>query len=110
MSYRTDLDDLVAPWRDHPRAQLRRHGRACYRTFRPVDGNNDLRKWMALGLFLVWATITLGEAFEVTTLGTIPYGTMSAVVYSIIGVQWGFELDQLPVSIDNSSDNEDDTQ
>jgi len=60
---------------------------------------------MAAGLFLVWSVITLGEAFGYTQLDTISYGIMSAAVYTIIGIQWGFEFDNLPITV-NQDDNE----
>jgi len=83
------------------------HATACYRVFVPVSGNNDLRKRLASLLMLTWTVVTLGIAFNVASLGIIQYGAMTAVIYTIIGIQWGFEVDGLaPISIEVHNDDE----
>jgi hypothetical protein len=89
---REDAKVLLVPWLSHPRAMCYLHAVALKRTFVPYDGNNNFRKVTASVLVFVWGTITLGIAFGVAQLGVIMYGAMTAVVYTIIGVQWGFEI------------------
>lgn len=98
MPLKEDYDEIVAPWKTNPRQHIHRHAVACKRVFIPYATNNDLRKYMASGLFLIWGVITLGESFGYTELDTISYGVMSAAVYAIIGIQWGFEFDNLPIT------------
>ena len=109
MDLRDDFYRAVDPWLERPRQQLRRHVRACGRSFVPVEGNNDFRKLLGLGLFLLWATLTLAQAFGYGSISTTWYGLMTAIVYTIIGIQWGFELNNLPITMDaNRTDGGDD--
>jgi len=98
MQLREDTRRAVVPWVHDPVHQLKRHAVACGRSFVPRSGNNDFRKLLGLGLFLVWATITLAQAFDYGEINTVWYGVMSAVIYTIIGIQWGFELENLPIA------------
>jgi len=100
MSLRDDAGQLLAPWRYRPRLMVVLHATACYRVFIPVPGNNDLRKRLASLLMLTWTVVTLGIAFNVASLGIIQYGAMTAVIYTIIGIQWGFELNNMPIAVD----------
>jgi hypothetical protein len=108
MTLHDDFTEIVAPWRNQPLTHIKNHAIACKRVFIPYPSNNNLRKYMAAGLFFLWSVITLGEAFGVTELDTISYGVMSAAVYAIIGIQWGFEFDNLPITYTN--DDDDDTE
>jgi len=65
---------------------------------------------MAGGLFTVCAILTLGTFFNVGSLGTISYGLITAVVFAIIGIQWGFEFDNLPVTYTNNESGSDSSE
>lgn len=91
-SLRDDAVAMLSPWVSDPRMMCWLHLVALGRTFVPRDGNNDFRKLTASVLMLVWSTISIGIAFDYATLGIIQYGAMTAVVYTIIGVQWGFQI------------------
>jgi len=95
-----DARRLVAPWRDHPCRQARRHLRACGLALVPTQENNDFRKLLGTGLFLVWCIVTLSRLYSVGNIGETWYALMTAIVYTIIGIQWGFELDNLPIQTD----------
>ena len=108
MTMRDDAADLSLPWRQHPRAMCRLYTVALTRVFRPLPDNNNVRKYMATGLFTVWAAITLGIAYGSANLGPIQYGAMTAVVYTILGVQWGFEITAIgPIEISTTGDETD---
>lgn len=80
---------------------------ACGRSFVPVEGNNDFRKVLGTGLFVVWSTITLAQVFDYGSLEPVWYGLMTAIIYTIIGIQWGFELDNLPIATDINQTDDD---
>jgi hypothetical protein len=108
MDLRTDARRLAAPWRDHPRRQAHRHARACIRALVPTDENNDFRKLLGLGLFLLWCIVTLVRLTGNGGIGEAWYALMTAVVYTIIGIQWGFELDNLPIQANIRTDDQND--
>lgn len=108
----TLLDDARAvfrPWTHAPKLMLALYTAACYRVFVPHPGNNDFRKLTASGLMVTWMVITLGIAYDAATLGAIQYGALTAIVYTIIGIQWGFEIDSLsPIEISVTDHSQDD--
>jgi hypothetical protein len=106
MTLKDDLTEIVAPWRNQPKRHVKNHAWACKRVFIPYPSNNNLRKYMAGGLFTIWGVLTLGTFFGYGSIGTISYGLITATVFSIIGIQWGFEFDNLPITYDNSDDSE----
>lgn len=113
MTLLDDARSVFRPWKYAPKLMLALYTTAGYRVFVPHPGNNDFRKLTASGLMATWMTITLGIAFNMATLGTIQYGALTAVVYTIIGIQWGFEIDSLSpieISVTDHSQDDDDTE
>lgn len=100
MDLRRDAHRLVAPWRNQPCRQARKHLRACGRSLVPTQQNNDFRKLLGTGLFAVWCIVTLTRLYGYGGIGEAWYALMTAIVYTIIGIQWGFELDNLPIEAD----------
>lgn len=100
MDLRRDARRLAAPWRDHPYRQAKKHLRACGRSLVPTQENNDFRKVLGTGLFGVWVVVTLTRLYGYGGIGEMWYALMTAIVYTIIGIQWGFELDNLPIEAD----------
>ena len=111
MTLLDDARSVFRPWKHAPKLMIALYTAAAYRVFVPHPGNNDFRKITASGLMGTWIIITLGIAFNAATLGTIQYGALTAIVYTIIGIQWGFEIDSLsPIEIsvtDHSQDDDD---
>lgn len=63
--------------------------------FIPHENNNHVKKLLTLGLFSVWAVLTVGEASGFLELKTLSYGVMSALVFAIIAKQHDIELDRI---------------
>jgi len=108
MTLRDEMHEAVVPWVAEPRAQCERHVTAAIRSITPVEGNNDFRKVLAAGLFAVWSVVTLAQAFGVGSVSGVWYGIMTAVIYTIIGIQWGFELNNMPIAVDVTRDEDTD--
>lgn len=103
MTLKQDTRDALLPWVNHPVAMARLHWVALQRCFIRVDGNNDFRKLTTSTLMVTWVIVTLGQAFGFSDLSSIVFGVMSAVVFSILGIQWGFEIRRLgPVEISHT--------
>lgn len=107
MTLRRDLAHAVYPWVERPREQVLRHALAAKRSVTPVDGNNDFRKVLAAGLFMIWGVLTLAQGFGFGSISSVWYGVMTAVIYTIIGIQWGFELQNMPIVVDVSRTDDD---
>jgi len=108
MTLRDDLCRAIYPWVERPKEQSLRHLLAAKRSVTPVEGNNDFRKILAAGLFTIWAVLTLAQGFGLGSISPVWYGVMTAVIYTIIGIQWGFELENMPLAVDVSRTDEDD--
>lgn len=107
MTLKQDTRDALSPWVNHPVAMTRLHWVTLKRCFIRVDGNNDFRKLTTSTLMLVWVIVTLGQAFGFSNLSSVVFGVMSAVVFAILGIQWGFEIQRFgPVEINHSQDDE----
>jgi hypothetical protein len=92
MSLVDDARSVLRPWREAPARQASIAARCYVRALVPTAENNNFRKVTTTLLFATWAAVTLGDAYGVASIDTVQYGVLSAVVFSIIGEQWGIEL------------------
>lgn len=102
---------FIRPWLHNPRRRLSRETHALARCFLFHDGNNNFRKLTLLILLGVWGAITLG--FQSTdAFGVILYNVLTALLFTIIGRQWGLEIRGLTpnISITQRDDDDDDQQ
>jgi len=88
-----DIEDLVATASDV--SWWKRQCLAGVLVFVPHSDNNNVKKILTVGLFTVWSVLTIGEAAAYLTLQPLPYGMVSALVFSIIAKQHDIELDRI---------------
>lgn len=88
---KNDFLVVVTPWLRDPITQLKRETVALSRCFFIHSTNNNFRKLTLLVLLGVWVAVSLGIRTG-SFFGTIPYTILTALVFTIIGRQWGLEI------------------
>jgi hypothetical protein len=105
-----DCRRAARPWVESPRRRLRLELVAITLTLIPHGNNNNFRKVTLLVLMGVWVAISLGGPSRVDEA---TYLTLTALIFTIIGRQWGLEVSRIAPNIklseaENSTDEDDD--
>lgn len=103
-----DCRAAIRPWIQNPRRRLKLELVALRKAIIPHGQNNNFRKLTLLLLVGAWTIITLGGPVADQFSG-MTYTTLTALVFMIIGRQWGLEVGGLAPSIDISTTDSDDS-
>lgn len=111
MSLRDDAERATRAWRANPRDRLHAELLALGRCFVPHADNNNFRKIMLMILTGTWVAVTLGLR-TTPDFSTLLYLVLTALVFTIVGRQWGLEVNGIVPQVEigranDQSDNDD---